>query len=139
MLNLRRIDFWYISPEAAGKPDVMYLSGCLAGGRIQRDPQSTGSTCLVSGCIIMHKSDILKSCFAAATFVVVLKFSQNNVFIELACDRSAFWHRDLNSWTLISEKIAYKTFFTVHICLALLGRAFLVAHIRLAAFRFGSK
>ena len=39
-----------------------------------------------------------------ATFVVVLQFSQNNVFIDLACDRSAFWHRDLNSWTLISEE-----------------------------------
>ena len=60
--------------------------------------------CLVSRCIIMQKSDILKSCFGAVTFVVVLQFSQNNVFIELACDRSAFWHRDLNSWTLISEK-----------------------------------
>ena len=88
----------------------------------------------------MQKSDILKSCFGAATFVVVLQFSQNNVFIELACDRSAFWHRDLNSWTLISEKIAYKTFFTVRIRLAILGRlAFLVAHIRLETFRFGSK
>ena len=52
----------------------------------------------------MQKSDILKSCFGAATLVVVLQFSQNNVFIELACDRSAFLHHDLNSWTLISEK-----------------------------------
>ena len=52
----------------------------------------------------MQKSDILKSCFGAATFVVVLQFSQNNVFIELACDRSVFWHRNLNSWTFISEK-----------------------------------
>ena len=88
----------------------------------------------------MQKSDILKSCFGAATFAVVLQFSQNNIFIELACDRSAFWHPDLNSSTLISEKIAYKTFFTVRILLAILGRlAFLVAHIRLATFRFGSK
>ena len=79
----------------------------------------------------MQKSDILKSCFGAVTFVVVLQFSQNNVFIELACDRSAFWHLDSNSWTLISEKIAYKTF-TIRIRLAILGRlAFLVAYIRL--------
>ena len=86
----------------------------------------------------MQKSDILKSGFRAATFV--LQFSQKNDFIELACDRSAFWHPDLNSWTLISEKIAYKTFFTVRICLLILGRLeFLVAHIRLATFRFGSK
>ena len=75
------------------------------------------------------------SCFGAATFVVVLQFSQNNGFIELACNRSAFWQRDLNSWTLISEKIAYKTFFTVRIRLAILWRlAFLVAYIRLATF-----
>ena len=88
----------------------------------------------------MQKSGILKSCFWAAPFVVVLQFSQNNIFIELACDCSAFWHRDLNSWTLISEKIAYKTFFTIRIRLAILGRlAFLVAHIRLATFPFGSK
>ena len=52
----------------------------------------------------MQKSDILSPVIGAATFVVVLQFSQNNVFIELACDRSAFWHRDLNSWTHISEK-----------------------------------
>ena len=45
----------------------------------------------------MHKSDILKSCFGAATFV-----------------------EDLNSWILISEKIAYKTFFTVRFRLAIL-------------------
>ena len=70
----------------------------------------------------MQKSDRLKSCFGAATFVVVLQFSQSNVFIELACDRSAFWHRDLNSWTFISGKLAYKTFFTVRIRLAILGR-----------------
>ena len=75
-----------------------------------------------------------------ATFVVVLQFSQNNVFIDLACDRSAFWHRDLNSWTLISEEIAYKTFFTVTIRLAILGcLSFLVANTQLATFRFGSK
>ena len=49
-------------------------------------------------------AEILKSCFGAATFVVVLEFSQNKVFTEPACNRSAFWHRDLNSWTLISEK-----------------------------------
>ena len=80
----------------------------------------------------MQKSDILKSCFGAVTFVVVLQFSQNNVFIELACDRSAFWHLDSNSWTLISEKIAYKTFFTIRIRLAILGRlASLVAYVRL--------
>ena len=66
----------------------------------------------MSGCIIMQKSDILKSCFGAATFVVVLQFSQNNVFIELACDRSA----------LLAKRIAYKTFFTVRIRLAILGR-----------------
>ena len=58
----------------------------------------------------MRKSDILKSCFGAVTFVVVLQFSQNNVFIELANGRSAFWHRDLKSWTLISKDTAYKTF-----------------------------
>ena len=52
----------------------------------------------------MQKSDTLKSCFGAAIFVVVLQLSQNNVLIELACDRYAFLHRDLNSWTLISEK-----------------------------------
>ena len=71
----------------------------------------------------MQKLYILKSCFGAATFVVhvVLQFSQNNVFIELVSDRTAFWQRDLNSWTLISEKIAYKTFFAVHIRLAILG------------------
>ena len=61
------------------------------------------NTCFVSGYNIMQKSYILKSCFRVATFVVVLQFSQNNVFIELACDRYAIWHRDLNSWTLISE------------------------------------
>ena len=88
----------------------------------------------------MQKSDILKSCFGAATFVVVLQFSQNNVFIELARDHSAFWHQDMNSWTLISEKLAYKTFVTVRIRLAILGRlALLVTNIRLATFRFGSK
>ena len=54
--------------------------------------------------IIMKKSDRLKSCFGEATFEVVLQFSQNNVFIELAFDRSAFWRRDLNSWALISDK-----------------------------------
>ena len=63
----------------------------------------------------MQNSDILKSCFGA-TFVVVLQFSQNNVFIELACDRSAFWHRDLNSWK------KSKNFFTVRIRLVILGR-----------------
>ena len=102
--------------------------------------KASHNTCLVSGCIIMQKSDILKSGFWAATFVIVYQFSQNNVFIELACDRSAFWHRYSNSWTLISEKKAYKTFFTVRMRLAILGRpAFLVAHIRLTTFRFGSK
>ena len=69
----------------------------------------------------MQKFDILKSCFGAATFVVVPQFSQNSAFIELVYDRSAFWHRDLNSWTLISEKIEYKTFLTVRIRLAILG------------------
>ena len=94
----------------------------------------------MNGCIIMQKSDILKSCFGAATFVVVLQFSQNNVFIELGCDRSAFWYWDLNSWTLIMKKIAHKTFFTVRIGFAILGRmAFLKPHIWLATFRFGSK
>ena len=35
-----------------------------------------------------------KSCFGAVTLVVVIQFSQNNVFIELACERSAFWPWD---------------------------------------------
>ena len=72
-------------------------------GNLLRLQKVSHNMCLVSGCIIMQKSDIRKSCFGAATFVVVLQFSQN-AFIELACDRSAFWHWDLNSWTLISEK-----------------------------------
>ena len=97
------------------------------------------NTCLVSGCIIMQKSNILKSCFGSATFAVVLQFSQNKDFIELACDHSAFWHRNLNSWTLISEKYIQNLLYRC-ICLAIPGRlAFLVAHIRLATFRFGSK
>ena len=97
-------------------------------------------TYLVSGCIIMQKSDILNSRFGAATFVAVLQFYQNNFFIELACDCSAFWHRDLKSWTLISEQNSKQN---------LLYRSYafgntwasdiLLAYIRLATFRFGSK
>ena len=124
--------------------DIKFWKGKIVAGAKSGEYGGCGRTVTFSdskkSVIIRAKVGHTKLCFGAATFVVVLQFSQNNVFIELACDRSAFWHQDLNSWTIICEKIAYKTFFTVRICLAILGHlAFLVAHIRLATFRFGSK
>ena len=94
--------FWKDKIVAGGQ--VWRLRRVRKDGNLLCIQKVSHNTCLVSGCIIMQKSDILKSCFGAATFAVVLQFSQNNVFIELACDHSAFGHRNLNSWTLISEK-----------------------------------
>ena len=77
----------------------------------------------MSGCIIMQKLDIVghtEVLFWGGDFCSSSIFSEQR-FIELACDGSVFWHWDLNSWTLISEKIAYKTL-TVLIRLAILGR-----------------
>ena len=96
--------FW--KEEIVAVAQVWRIRRVRKDGNLLWLQKGSHNTCLVSGCIITQKSDILKSCFGTATFVVVLHFSQNDVFIELACDRSALRHRDLNSWTLISEKIA---------------------------------
>ena len=82
----------------------------------------------------MQKSDIR---FVGGHFCSSSSIFSEQVFIEFACNRSDVWHLDLNSWTLFSEKIAYKAVLTVRIRLAILGRlAFLVAHIGLPTFRF---
>ena len=76
-------------------------------------------------CITMLKLDIFLSCFGTATFKVVTFFTQR-FFIELSCDRTAFWQL---------KNTNCKTFFTVLICLAILGRLLFLW----PQFCFGSK
>ena len=100
--------------------------------------QSQGVPCL-SGCIIMQESEVLKSCFQVASFVLLLQFSLYNIFIELCCDCSAFWHWNLHEWTLIIEE----NYIQNHYCSCSFGNNWtsriFVAQIWLEHFRFGSK
>ena len=92
---------------------------------------------LVSWRIVMQESEVLQTCLWAGAFVEVFKFSKYNVSVILPCDSFIFRYRNLHDRTLV---IAYKTFFTVRILLAMLGRlTFLVAQIRLEHFLLGSK